>query len=97
MVAKSLAEVNILEPDRVELLVESSYTFPSFTTKHQKRPGRLFDFGRFFMVKPVATVMPIHRVTGPEPVDEQHFERQAERGGKASNGEAGLRRVGGVH
>ena len=70
VIAKSLAKVNIFEPDRKKLLIKPAQILPNLATKHQKRPGRLLDLGRFVMVKVVATVMPVGRVTRPQAIDQ---------------------------
>ena len=37
------AEIHILEPNGMKLLVETTEFFPDVTPDHEKRPGRLLD------------------------------------------------------
>src|SRR5215469_16080180 len=70
------AEIDVLKPDGPEAFVQTTDRLPCLSGKHQESAGRLIDPGHTHEVEFPATVMPIHRVAGPEPVDAEYFEYQ---------------------
>src|SRR5579884_3278502 len=72
-VGKTATKIHILEPHRLEILVETADALPSFAADREARSGGLLYELRFRVVKIKAAVAPVPRVARPRPVQKQHF------------------------
>ncbi len=88
------AEIHIFEPEREEALVQAAQAVPHVPPQHEERARGLLHIGGLAVIEVEATVAAVHRVTPPEPIHSQNFERQRQRRGKAAHHEAGLGRPG---
>src|SRR5258708_2067746 len=72
-----LREIDVLEPERMELCVKSPQPMPHFAPEHEKCAGRLV--GRFRWPGKIdiqAPVTPVQRVGGKQVIDAEHFKSQ---------------------
>ena len=80
---QALAKVHIFKPHREELGVHAFRCVPRGTRDGQARSGRLLDLLFLRVVRVKATVTPVHRISRPQLVDQQHLEQQARERGKS--------------
>ena len=64
-VHRAPAEIHILEPDRIEALVETAETQPDASSKHQKCACRLLYQALLIEVAVQITIAPIDRIRRP--------------------------------
>jgi hypothetical protein len=83
-------EIDIFEPERAKTLIETSNLFPDAAAKHQEGARGLIDILLPAWIHVEASITPVDRVSGPDPVDEQDFERQGSRGGEGPHVEPAL-------
>src|SRR5512141_1912294 len=62
------AEIHILEPDRIKLLVEAAQLFPNVPPHHEESAGWLFHHCRLIVIAIQATVAAVYRIRRPQPV-----------------------------
>src|SRR5579871_113331 len=72
-VGKTATKIHILEPHRIEILVETADALPSLTPYSEARSGGLLDELRLRVVKIEAAIPPVPRIARPDPVQKQHF------------------------
>src|SRR5579883_121083 len=84
-------EIHVFKPYRPEALIETAHPFPCLAAKHEERTRGLSDGLRTHRVQTQATVMPIHRIARPYPIDAEYFEYQRGWRGKVSRKESRLR------
>ena len=85
------AEIDVLEPDRMESLIEAPDPPPDGMRRTSETSASwLVHKRRSHWVQTFATVMPIHWIPRPQPINPQHFEDQCRGRGQISSHETPL-------
>jgi hypothetical protein len=88
---RAAAEINVLKPDGMKLLIEAPDLLPNVAAKHQKRAGRLLHWTGLIDRTIKITIFAIDGIGGPQAVEAEKLENEHRRGRKPPNGETGLR------
>ena len=88
--ANTQAKINIFKPNRVESLVQSADLPQYIAANHKERAGRLVDFAGGVEITIQTAVAPIHRVRGPQTIDEKDLEQKCRGSGKGADIESRL-------
>src|SRR5579863_3170950 len=79
-IRRSAAEIHVLEPDWVKLLIEAAQALPDVTASHEECSGGLLDWPRLVQIAIQVTISTVYWITGPHPIQAEQFEYQ--RGGR---------------
>src|SRR5579864_4746953 len=90
-VRRPAAEIHVLEPHRVKLLVETSQALPNVTARHEECSRGLLDRPGLVKIAIQITIVAVYGVPGPQPVDPEQLKNQRGGSGEAAERETLLR------
>ena len=96
-IVEASAQVNVLEPNGVERLVQSTNSLQGFSAQQQKCPRRLLHLAFAAEVHVQQAVPPVDRIASPHSVETERLEDQCRRCGQRSDRKADLSRPVGIH
>jgi len=89
--AGTLAEINVLKPDRMEDGIESTQPLPQVAPECEHGAGRLIHVGWPTKIQTETTVAPIHGIPGCRSIQPKHFKSQRPRRWESPHRESLLR------